>query len=117
MLALLNILPAAFQAVTSYFTRKMDVDLEKYKVDGSVDMNAVNAEVEIVKAGKDLQRDKWMQWGFVAPTVAWYLAIIIDCIFQRLTGWKYDVLALPEQVQYVPQAIIGFLFVYKMIRR
>jgi hypothetical protein len=117
MLGLLSIIPQALSAVTAYFTKRTEVDLEKYKVDGQVDINAVNAEVEIVKASKDIQRDKWMQWGFVAPTVAWYVAIIIDCVFQRLTGWKYDVLALPPQVEYVPHAIIGFLFVYKMIKR
>lgn len=105
------------KGVLGWMTKKEDVNLEKYKVDGQVSMNAVNAEVEIVKAGKDIKRDRWMQWGFVAPTVVFYNALIIDCIGQRYFEWDYDVLALPDPWNYVPMSIVAFLFVQKIVRR
>jgi hypothetical protein len=103
--------------IASIFNKKADVNLEKYKVDGQVSMAAVNAECKIIEAQSKVSRDKWMQWAFVAPTALWYLAIVIDCVFQRITGWKYDVLSLPDQVKFVPMAIIGFLFLYAAVKK
>lgn len=100
-----------------YLNKKLDVDLEKFKVNGQVDMNLVNAHAKVLEASQHHQRNKWMQWAFVFPTACFYSAIVIDCIGQRIFGWKYDVLALPDQVQYVPIAIIGFLFFYSTFRR
>lgn len=106
-------------AVKSYVTKKQDVDLEKYKVDGVVSVERMKQDVEIVKARSELlaalKDDKGIQLArglIMLSASVWISLIFWDSCFRDIlpVGWTWRVLALPSNIEYIPYAVVAFLF-------
>jgi hypothetical protein len=126
MLALWLFVKELIPSLLAYLTKKQDVDLEKYKVDGTVDVAAISAETEIVKARAALvaalKDDPVLRWGrrlFIYPVGVWFALIVYDSAFRNILpkGWTWTVLALPQNLEYVIYVITGFLFIHSWIKK
>jgi hypothetical protein len=104
----------------AFLNKKQDVALEKYKVDGQVNVSAMVQDTEIIKAraalAAALKDDPVVRWGrrfFIYPIGVWFTLICYDSAFRRLlpAGWTWEVLALPQNLNYIPYAVVAFLFV------
>lgn len=105
--------------VLGIIEKKIDVDLEKYKVDGVVNVEALKSDVEIIKARaalaeamKDDLPTRVGRGALIGGTGLWFLLILWDSCFRNLmpeVTWR--VLALPESIQYLPYAVVAYLFV------
>lgn len=61
--------------VAAIFTKKEDVSLEKFRIDGTVDLSLVAAHVSIIQAQASLLKSQWMmilQFGFGFPLMIYY---------------------------------------------
>jgi hypothetical protein len=101
-----------FKPLASIFTKKMDTDLEKYKVNGQVDIALMNNHLELIKAQGSLVNDRMKhlgfrmcQYGLIAPVLVWLNCIFFDSIVTH-SGW---VQALPKNLEYVPHTVVIFL--------
>src|SRR5688572_8293673 len=120
-LSAIPIVGKAFDAVSSYYNKKQDVDLEKYKVKGQIDIASVNADVaiiqaraELAKAMKDDPVNKWGRRLVLYPTGLWYALIVWDSVARNnslLEAYRWEILALPSNLDYIPYAVIAYLFV------
>jgi hypothetical protein len=98
-----SLLSEGISAWSKHDQKKLDVDLEKYKVDGKVDEALVDASIKLGQAQINLngnrdqyKGDRYLRYLFGYPTGLWYAAIVFDSIGQKIFNWKWDVLALPE---------------------
>lgn len=109
----------ALSPVFSWLNKREDTALGKYRVDGEVNVEAMRQDTEIIRARTELaiamKDDPTTRWGrrlFIYPTGAWYCAIILYCIFhQLLPEHTWVILALPTNLEFIPYAIIAYLFV------
>lgn len=111
----LGFVPAVFE----YLNKKQDIDLEKYKVDGTVDITAIKAMAELQAVLRD---DPVLRWGrrlFIYPVGVWWSVIVYDSVFRNLLpAWAtWRVLALPPNLEYIVYAITGFLFLHSMMKK
>ena len=101
------------QGISGYFSKKQDVDLEKYKVDGKVNIEALLAANQLTLGFKDdigvrINRD---------------IVLTPMCVWLGLGGWdkimanKYpdlvwNVAPFPTSggLEYLPIAVVAFLF-------
>ena len=124
ILAWLNPISKIIDVVGSITTNRQNVDLEKYRVDGQIQMTEFQTEVQAKSVlGKLLEKladDKVIAWGrrfFIYPTGIHYALTVYDSAFRNILPdyltWR--TLALPENMQYIPYAVVGFLFlmIYK----
>lgn len=121
MFSFLSLIPFVgklFDSVTAYLNKKQDVALEKYKVDGTVnvelmqqDTAVIQARVDLAKVMKDDVTTKWGHRLFIYPTGAWYTGIVVYCFLHPYFPNVLPILALPGQLDYIPYAIIAYLFV------
>lgn len=105
-------------AWSAHDQKKQDVVLEKYKVDGVVKVDLIRQDTEVVKARVDLAKamkdDPATRWGkrfFIYPVGVWFAAIVYYCILHPYFPQILPVLALPPQLDYIPYAVIAYLFV------
>lgn len=94
--------------------KKEDVSLEKYKVDGKVDINLIDAQARIVRATIDLLKNKWMiflQFGFAAPLMIYYGKCIL---WDKVLGLGHTD-ALTGEIATYSNWIVAFLFVHSGI--
>lgn len=121
MLSWLSFIPIVgkvFDSVTAYFTKKQDVDLEKYKVNGQVNVAAMQAEVQLVQAQKDLRQTYRNSPGvtaamllFMIPSGVWYASYMWDSTFRDLIpDYTWRVLTPEAEVWKILGVIVGFLF-------
>jgi hypothetical protein len=108
--------------VMDYFNKKQDIDLEKYKVDGTVDITLIQAEVAITQARAAAQANlKTAHYLFIIPTAVYYSAVVFDCLTEKLLpNWHWDVMPLKGAADIWGGAVISFLFLYssfKLFRR
>lgn len=118
-LSLIPIVGKAFDAWSAHDQKKQDVVLEKYKVDGTVNVELMRQDTEVIKARADLaavmKDDPTTRWGhrlFIYPVGVWFTCIVCYCIVQPyFPGIIKPVLALPLNLGYIPYAVIAYLFV------
>jgi hypothetical protein len=86
-----------------WLNKKEDVSLEKFKVNGQVDMTLVNAyraemalKAELVKDRRKTRAGRIEEYLFVYPLGVWWGAVILYCIIKPWVPWWKPVLALPE---------------------
>lgn len=94
MLSWLSVIPVIgtiATAVSSYFTRRVEIDLEKYKVNGQVDEARLNAAVQVLLAEQTHLGGRLMKYGFVFPLAGWWLALLINQVFRDIFGWTWNV--------------------------
>lgn len=104
-------------AITAIYTVKEDVDLEKFRVDGQVDIALVQASVAIAQANASLLNSKWMirlQVAFGAPLAIYYgKCILWDKVFAGWTGGHTD--PLTGDISTYSLWIVGFLFMHSAL--
>lgn len=111
--------------ITALLTKKEEVKLEKYRVDGNYDVEALKRDLEATKVFVELQKtnreDPTIRWGrllFIIPTGIWYSAIVWYCILRKpFLDDSWQVLALPPNLEYIPLAVIALLFGYAVFKR
>lgn len=122
MLSWLGVLPIVgnlVNGVSAYFNKKQDVDLEKYKVKGVVDVEALRQDTEIIKARVDLAKtrsndsvDKWGRRLIIYPGGVWIAIGFYDSAFRNIIPeltWR--TLELPPQLEYIPHMICAYLLI------
>lgn len=101
-------------AITAIFTKKEDVSLEKFKVEGKVDLGLIAAYVELMKAKTDLLKNKWivaLQVLFGLPLAFYYgKALVWDAALHLGTT---D--AMHGQVATWNGWIVAFLFAHSAL--
>lgn len=104
-------------AVTAIYTKKEDTILEKFKIDGKVDIALVNATVVIAQANATLLNNKWMirlQVAFGAPLAIYYgKCILWDKVLADWTHGSTD--PLQGDISTYSMWIVGFLFMHSAI--
>lgn len=107
-------------AFTNYTNKKMDSAVEKYKVDGTVDVEAMRQDTEIIKARTNLAIEmkgdpasKLGRYFFIFPTGIWFSLITYRSIMQDSPWAEYSwvIKAYPGNLEYIPYAVIAYLFV------
>lgn len=105
-----------------WLNKKEDVSLEKFKVDGVVDVEAVKGHIALLQARRDVLLEamkyrgiRMVQYGFMVPLMFWWVAVIAYCILNPWYPWWPKVLALPVGAEYIGPGIIGFLFLASKI--
>lgn len=103
--------------VTAIYTQKVDLELEKFKVDGQVDIALVQASVAIAQANASLLNSAWMirlQVAFGAPLAIFYgKCILWDKVFASWTGGHTD--PLTGDISTYSLWIVGFLFMHSAL--
>lgn len=105
-------------SVTAIFTKKEDVKLEEFKVDGKVDLGLVQAHIDIIKAQEDLlkagthdQGTRWLQYLFGYPLGFYYAKIIV---WDKILGLG-STDPLKGDVSTYSLWIVGFLFLHSTV--
>lgn len=100
----------------SWLNKKEDVQLEKYKVDGKVNSDLINANIQLGIAKIELLKNKWLialQVLFGVPLAVYYGKILI--VDKVLGMGRTD--ALTGDIQTYSLWIVGFLFAHSAIDR
>lgn len=119
-MGLLNLIPVIgpiANAVSSYFNKKQDVDLEKYKVDGKIDETLIKAEIAIVqsRAGA-LQHLSWIHISFGAVAFIYWTAIVFDALTEKLfPSIHWDVMPLEGLAGITFNMVVGFFFLHSAV--
>lgn len=105
-----------------YFNHKQDVDLEKYKVDGVLDVTLVNAEVAIIQARASVMSHlTWVHKGFGLLCLFYFGAIVYDALTEKLfPSVHWDVMPLKGLAGITFNMVVGFFFLeptLKMYRK
>jgi hypothetical protein len=122
-LSVIPIVGKLFDSVSAYYVKKQDIALEKYKVDGTVNVQAIRADTEVIKAQKELQQARQqylgtriMQYGFVYPLMFWFTSIVFYCVFHPYFSSIKPVLAFPDPLNTWAGWMIMYLFLHSSIR-
>lgn len=105
--------------IASMFNKKTDAGVEKYKIDGQINVEAMRQDTEIIKARADLAKamkddpaSKIGKWFFIIPTGVYYTLVVYDSCFRKLIpGYTWVILELPGWMQYMPHAVVAYLLV------
>lgn len=113
---LLNLIPNILglgKDLFAYLNKKQDVDLEKYKVDGQLDITTVQARGMVAAARAADTVDRWGRRLIIYPTGIWYALIVYDSVFRKLLpdAFTWRILDLPPGLQYIPYAVVGYLLI------
>lgn len=107
-----------------YLGKKADISLEKYKVDGQVDQTLVQADIELIKAQKDLivtqnqyKGYRYLHYLFGYPLAIYFTACLFDAVTEKIPGWEntWDVMAMNQTLSTWSGWIIGGLFLHASI--
>lgn len=105
-------------AFTNFTNKKMDTALEKYKEDGTVNIEAMKQDTAIIQARtnlaivmKDDPATKYGRWFFIVPTGLFYVGVIWDSTGFLRSWMPLHMLELPGWMQYMPYAVVAYLFV------
>jgi hypothetical protein len=93
-------------AVTAIFTKKQDAKIEE----GRQDVSIIQARTTLLG---QIHRDPAIAIGwylFIVPTGLWFVGIVAYCLLHPWYPWWAKVLALPPNIEYIPYAVVTFLF-------
>lgn len=107
-------------AWSAHDQKKLDVGLEKYRVDGQIDVAAMDADVKLIQAQKELRLadkgDPVVRAAvglFLIPSGVWYAAVMWDSTFRNLVpSLTWRVLDPPAAVWQILLIIVGYLFLH-----
>lgn len=92
--------------ITAIYTKKQDAAI-------AIDTN----DATVIAARNNLlgqiHKDPAIAVGwymFIVPTGLWFGAIVAYCLIHPWFPWYATVLALPPNIQYIPYAVVTFLF-------
>ena len=114
-----GIISGVLSPLFSWLNKKEDVSLEKYKVNGQGDISAMVQDTKIIEARASLaaamRGDKptsFARGAFMFLTAGWYAGIVWDCFMRGMNPeWIINIKALPPNIEYIPYAIVAYLFV------
>lgn len=98
-------------AFTNYTNKKMDTEVEKLKVNGQVDLGVIQARTQLAEVMKDDPATKWGRWFFIIPTGVFYTMTIWDSTKLARSFFVFGTLEIPAWMQYMPYAVVAYLFV------
>jgi hypothetical protein len=111
MFGWIPILGPIIDGIVSIFTKFQDTSIGKYKVDGTVDVEAIKASTQITEDFKDDVGVRLARDIIMFPVAIWTLIISWDNIVRANWPDLYlEVKAYPPSVEYLPYAVITFLF-------
>lgn len=119
-LSAIPVLGKVADAVASYFNKKQEVDLEKYKVKGTVDIKAIDADIAIIQARaklaevlKDDPGTKVARLWVLVPASVYFGVTFYYLTFKNLLPpvLVWQPIPLPTSLDYLVYAIIGYLFI------
>lgn len=125
MLSILSVLPIVgpiIQGVVDIFNKKADVDLQKTvdanktslgkQVDANkTDVSIIQTRAGILLAYKDDLGLKLMRDVIIYPVAVWNLLFYYNLTFKGLIpDHVWDVGTPPDAMQYIPYAVIAYLF-------
>lgn len=105
-------------SATAYFNKKQDVALEKYKVDGTINIEMMKTDLNLIQAQKELRiADRGnpgvqvAMWLFLVPSGIWYASYMWDSAFRNIIpNWTWRVLTPEAEVWKILMVIVGYLF-------
>ena len=104
--------------VFTYINKKQDVDLEKYKVNGQVDIEQIRAFTLVAQARAADTVDRWGRRLLIYPACIYDALVFYDSAFRSLIPtWTWRVLELPPDFKYINLAVVAYLTVQVMRRR
>lgn len=116
-----SIVSGILTPLTSMFTKAQDVSLEKYKVDGTVDVTLIAADTarlqaqkELAIAGEQYKGERYLRYLFGYPAGIWFAFYMYDSTFRSALppGWTWRVLTPEPAVMEFITWIVGFLFLH-----
>lgn len=101
----------------AYLNKRQDVDLEKFKVDGVIDVEAVRAHIAALTLRRDLLLEamkyrgiRFFQYAFMTPLALWFNAVVFHCLVGPYWPENKVVWALPGRGDEILMIVIVFLF-------
>jgi hypothetical protein len=105
--------------VSSFMEKKQDVEIEKYRVKGQIDVAAMKADTDLIQARVDLQKvrggDQDSKFGRVLIISfsgmyigSWMWWASFSNLLPKYLVWKPE--ELPTSMEYIPYAVIVYLF-------
>jgi hypothetical protein len=108
--------------VFGYLTKKADVSLEKYKVDGKVDEALVQADVTLIQAQRDLllaqnpyRGYRYLHYLFGYPLGIYWTLYLFDKVTEKAPGFEkilWDVEPITGDYLVWASVIMGGLFLH-----
>jgi hypothetical protein len=98
-------------AFSNYTNKKMDTELGKVTVNGKVDTDIIVARAQLAAQMKDDPATKYGRWFFIVPTGLFYVGCVWDSTGILRSFYKLGMLELPGWIQYMPYAVVAYLFV------
>ncbi|SHH46789.1 hypothetical protein [Bradyrhizobium erythrophlei] len=122
-LSLIPFVGKIIDGLSAYAQKKQDVALEKYKVDGTVNVQLINQETEVVKArqallaaGQQYLGVRIMQYGFVYPLIVWFASIVFYCLFHPYFPQIKPILAFPDPLNQWAGWMVMYLFLHTSVQ-
>lgn len=110
MLSWIPLVGPIIQGIVSIFTKYQDTTLGKYKVDGTIDVEAMKASAQIIHDTQDDIGLRLLRDAVCLPVVIWTMFIGWDTIIiMHNPDWTFPVAKYPQSVAYLPYAVIMFL--------
>lgn len=110
MFGWIPIIGPIIDGIVSIFSKYKDVELEKYKVDGQVDVETLKASTAIIESTKDDVGVRLARDIVIFPVAIWSAIIGWDTIVAiRWPELKFMVEKYPDSVAYLPGAVLAFL--------
>ena len=96
-----------------YLNKRQDVALEKYKVDGTYDIEHVKTIGAVAQARAADVVDRWGRRLFIYPTGVYYAFTLYDSTFRDLLPpWAtWRTLELPPDFKWVMMSVVGYLLI------
>jgi hypothetical protein len=107
----LPLIGRAFTSFDKYQENKMNAAVETTKINGQVDLGVIQARAELAKVMKDDPATKFGRWFFIVPTGLFYTGCVWDSTGVLRDIYKLGMLELPGWIQYMPYAVVAYLFV------
>lgn len=107
----------------AYLNKKQDVGLEKYKIDGIVKTELIQADVEISKINSRRIVDQFVYLGFrictylvIFPTALWFACGMYDSTFRNLLPdyMTWRTLELPADMKIMAGAALTYILGVKV---
>ena len=112
-----GVVSGIFAPAFQWLNKKEDTKVVQITADRDTKIDETQGDTQVIQARTGLLgilKDNWeikLGWAmFIIPTGLWYIGIILDCLGRKYFGWEWRVLALPSNIQYIPYAVITFLF-------
>lgn len=110
MFGWIPIIGPIIDGIVSIFSKWQDTKLGMYKVDGTVDVSAMQTSASIIESTKDSIGIRLARDLLIYPVIIWVDLIIWVTLMKTIhPKWYFVVEKLPEPIAYLPYAVITFL--------